>query len=130
LTFGGLFAVSRVLRAIGAGSAARKKAHRGPSDSDTARRDGDGASFAPSLYTNEGRRAELWRTQRGPIAVTTSVYDPIPIGAASCHGPDAAGRAVWELALNDERLSGDWVIEGGRFVPVESVAVLGDSSTG
>ncbi len=52
----------------------------------------------------------------GSIEVFEDSACPTPIGTARCVGWDAAGSAVWRLALQDEEDEGPWVIVDREFI--------------
>jgi hypothetical protein len=53
------------------------------------------------------------------IGVLETLDQPMPIGLALRVGVDAAGRAVWELVIDDALVPGRWVVIDREFQPAE-----------
>jgi hypothetical protein len=73
-------------------------------------------------FTSFGPRSGelLYNPALAGIGVLEALDKPIPIGAATCVGSDARGRAVWELVVHDAAVAGRWIVVDREFHPARS----------
>jgi len=58
----------------------------------------------------------MYRDVAGTIGVFADPDGSEPIGRARCIGWDAAGSAVWRLAIEDEEFEDPWIIVDREFL--------------